>query len=148
MNIENLDKEYVLMALYEAADVQKSGSTCHKKNFKLTKEIASKLLASTENTYFGYLNGKSLKINLSSNEVNTWLYNRDNTITAEETIAHLKDLLLCLSQNKIEKYAGLKFFLPMKEPLVFLSDLSVLLARLRPKEEYEADEEVRAHIPF
>lgn len=50
--------------------------------FVLDKEKAAQLLSET--TYFDYLNGRVLKINLSGDELDTYLYNRDNGPDAAE----------------------------------------------------------------
>ena len=88
MNIANLDKAEVLVKLYDAAKVQGVGEFFYQPcNF--TVETARQLLAKTQK--FEYLNGKVLKIDLSSNKVDTSYYNRDNgKDAAENAIAPLR----------------------------------------------------------
>lgn len=82
MKINHLDKAEVLIALYNAAKIQGTGFFVHRADFKLTHKKASELLRNT--TSFDYLNGKVLKIDLSGDELNTFLYNRDNGPNAAE----------------------------------------------------------------
>ena len=89
MNISNLDKAEVFAALYNAAKVEKYGFFFHHPCLVLDREQAAQLLSITTN--FDYLNGKVLKIDLSGDELDTYLYNRKNGPNAAENA--LKPLL-------------------------------------------------------
>lgn len=89
MNIEGLNKAEVLVALYNKAHVQGLGML-HAIPGDMPIEEANALLESGQ-TYFDYVHGRVMKIDLSSNEVNTHLYNRDNgPEAAEAAIEHLR----------------------------------------------------------
>lgn len=75
MNIAGLNKAAVLAALYNNARVQGLGFL-QASNKPMQESEAAKILK--EQTYFDYLKGRVMKINLANDEVNTWLYNRDN----------------------------------------------------------------------
>lgn len=75
INIKDLDKGAVLAALYNHSKVQGMG-VFQARGGNMTTEEANKLLEQT--TDFDYLYGKVMKINLSSDELNPWLYDRDN----------------------------------------------------------------------
>ena len=75
INIKGMDKAEVLIKLYNASKPQGMGFLMPWQN-ELTKEQAIKLLS--EGTYFDYLYGRVLKINLSGDTLNTVLYDRDN----------------------------------------------------------------------
>lgn len=81
MNISNLDKAEVLVALYCRAQSQGLGVLSPSPS-NMTKEDAATILETT--TYFDYLYGRVMKIDLSGNEVDTYLYNRDNGENAAE----------------------------------------------------------------
>jgi hypothetical protein len=75
MNISGLNKAEVLAALYNGSKVQGRGFL-QATGKPMTTEEAETLLK--EQTDFDYLHGKVMKIDLSGDEVATWLYNRDN----------------------------------------------------------------------
>jgi hypothetical protein len=85
MNIEGLNKAEVLAALYNNAKVQGMGFF-QADNNKMTTEEAGVILEQTRDKYFDYLKGRVVKVDLSKDEVNTWLYNRDNGDGAAERI--------------------------------------------------------------
>ena len=75
VNIEGLDKAKVLKALYDGSHVQGLGFLHAVNSF--TEEDARELLKT--HTYFDYLYGKVMKVNLSSDvEFEEMLYDRDN----------------------------------------------------------------------
>lgn len=75
VNIEGLDKAKVLKALYDGSHIQGLGFLQAVDSF--TEEDARELLSET--TYFDYLYGRVLKVDLSSDiEFNPRLYDRDN----------------------------------------------------------------------
>ena len=83
MNITGLNKAAVLVALYNNAKVQGLGflqATCK----PMEEAEAAELLK--EQSYFDYLHGRVMKIDMSGDEINTRLYNRDNGDGAAERV--------------------------------------------------------------
>jgi hypothetical protein len=74
INIENADKAEVLAALYNNSKVQGMGYLQAKPGL-MTVDEARELLKET--TYFDYLYGKVMKIDLSTSELRPHLYDRD-----------------------------------------------------------------------
>lgn len=68
-------KAAVLAALYNNSKVQGMGFLQAKPG-EMTEDEAAELLK--EETYFDYLYGKVMKVNLATDELNPWLYDRDN----------------------------------------------------------------------
>lgn len=88
MNIKGYDKAEILKILYDNSHPLGLG-ILHFRNENMTIEEARKLLK--EETCFDYLAGRVMKIDLSSNELRTDLYNRDNGPgRAEELISKLE----------------------------------------------------------
>ncbi len=75
VDISGLDKEDVLIALYNNSKVQGMGGF-QRISELLTRDHATELL--NHGTYFDYLYGKIMKVDLSDNEFDPWLYDRDN----------------------------------------------------------------------
>lgn len=71
INIAKLDKAEVLIALFYASQKIQLGQVVN----GLSMEKARSLLVG--DCYFDYLNGFVMKVDLSSDEVETWLYDRD-----------------------------------------------------------------------
>lgn len=87
VNIKGMDKAKVLMALYNNSHVQGLGFLNAIDNF--TVEDARELLKTQ--TYFDYLHGRIIKVDLSENEFEEWLYDRDNGAgAAQRAIASIK----------------------------------------------------------
>lgn len=83
-----MNKADVLAALYNASKPQGMGMR-HYDPTPMTPEIAQELLG--QNTNFDYLKGRVMKIDLSSDELDPWLYDRDNGQgSAEAAINSLK----------------------------------------------------------
>lgn len=80
INIKGMDKGKVLKALYDNSHVQGLGFLSAIDNFTL--EDARELLKTQ--TYFDYLYGRILKVDLSENEFEEWLYDRDNGVGAAQ----------------------------------------------------------------
>ena len=100
VDITGIDKAKLLMELYNNADLQGMGYLIGitKSRFIMTKEQADELVASG-NLDFDYLQGRSMKINLSGNIINATLYNRDNGwYPVQETVAKLR-----AEQRELEK---------------------------------------------
>lgn len=76
IDISNLNKAEVLRLLYNASQQQGMGFLDYRGASHITKEEAEKLLK--ENTYFDYLYGRVMKVDLSGDVLHTHLYDRDN----------------------------------------------------------------------
>ena len=93
MNISNYSKAQVLAALYNNSKPQGMGML-HFNPTPMTEAEAQEMLDDGQ-TYFDYVQGRVMKIDLSDDEMDTYLYNRDlGQGAAERVIAGL---------NKIEK---------------------------------------------
>jgi hypothetical protein len=75
ISLEGLDKAAVLAALYNASQPLGMGFL-HFDPAPMTIGEAQSLLE--QHTYFDYLKGRVMKIDLSGNELDPWLYDRDN----------------------------------------------------------------------
>lgn len=75
IDISGLDKSAVLCALYDHARPQGWG-WLHATPDPLDGEVARQLL--TRQTYFDYLGGRALKVELKGSTFDPWLYDRDN----------------------------------------------------------------------
>lgn len=76
IDISKLDKAEVLITLYNNSKQQGMGFLNPNGRNLLSKEEATELLKTQ--TYFDYLNGRVMKIDLSQDKLNEWLYDRDN----------------------------------------------------------------------
>ena len=91
ISIKGLDKAEILAALYNNSKSQGLGYL-HYQEGDMTKEEAQELLVQSSNKYFDYLKGRVMKIDLSTDTLNTFLYNRDlGNGAAEGVIKSLKD---------------------------------------------------------
>lgn len=86
ISIKGLDKATVLAALYNASKPQGMGFLQYNPK-PMTIEGARDLLKQT--TYFDYLGGRVMKINLAEDDVDTWGYNRDNGENAAEKVIEI-----------------------------------------------------------
>lgn len=84
MNIKNLNKAEILAALYNNSKPQGLGYL-EADSENMTKDEARELL-DRGTMYFDYLKGRVMKIDLSRDELDTWLYNRDNGEGAAEKV--------------------------------------------------------------
>lgn len=75
MNIKGIDKAKILCILYNNSKPLGLGFM-HYEPIDMKYEEAKKLLKTQK--YFDYLKGRVMKINLDTDDLNTWLYNRDN----------------------------------------------------------------------
>ena len=82
MDISKLDKAAVLAALYNHARHQGMGFLHFDPN-PMTVEQAKEILA-TGQTYFDYVKGRVMKVELSKDFLDTRLYDRDNGPDAAE----------------------------------------------------------------
>lgn len=83
MNIAGLDKAKVLITLYNRAKPQGLGYLQHEP-VDMDIEEAKALIEERPYCYWDYLKGRVMKIDLSKDEVETRLYNRDNGPGAAE----------------------------------------------------------------
>ena len=75
VDIAGLDKAEVLYALYNASHVQGLGFIQAVDNYTL--EDARRDYEASDDKYFDYLHGRVLKVDLSGNEFNPRLFDRD-----------------------------------------------------------------------
>ena len=75
VDIKGLDKARVLKALYDHSHVQGSGFLQAVPDGVVTVEYCAGLLA--KHSYFDYLHGRVLKVDLSGDEFDERLYDRD-----------------------------------------------------------------------
>lgn len=76
LNIKGLNKAEVLKELYNNSKSQGLGFLNYNSE-DMSKDEAERLLK--KQTYFDYLNGRVMKVDLSSDdEFEEWLYDRDN----------------------------------------------------------------------
>jgi len=88
INLEGLDKSEVLAALYNASKPQGAGFM-HFDPSPMSVNEARTLLE--QDTDFDYLKGRVMKISLSGDTLDPWLYNRDNGDgAAEQAIESLR----------------------------------------------------------
>lgn len=97
VNIAGLDKVELFAALYNYAKPLGMGFMQYDPT-PLTKEAAEKLMSAGDDSsrmfpgfakkglYFDYVKGRPLKINLEGDEMDTYLYNRDQGEGAAEKI--------------------------------------------------------------
>lgn len=100
ISIEGLNKADVLAALYNASKPQGMGFMQYDPK-SMTRETAEEYLKST--TYFDYLKGRVMKINLSGKEFDSWAYNRDNGDGAAEKVISLLRLKGDVNSDEIKK---------------------------------------------
>jgi hypothetical protein len=81
IDIKGKNKAKVLAALYNNAKVQGLG-ILHFDPIPMTEEEAQEILK--EHTYFDYLKGRVMKVDLSEDSFDPWLYDRDNGQGAAE----------------------------------------------------------------
>lgn len=88
IQIDNLNKAEVLAALYNASKPQGMGMMAYDPTWMSIDE-ADTILCSTTN--FDYLKGRVMKVNLSGNSFDPYLYDRDNGEgAAERVISQIK----------------------------------------------------------
>ena len=83
VSIKGLDKAEVLCALYDRARPLGMG-LLHYNPQPMTRAEAMDLLSKTQ--YFDYVRGRVMKVNLSNDEFDTWLFDRDNGDGAAESV--------------------------------------------------------------
>jgi len=76
IDITGLDKAEVLAALFNGSKQQGMGFLDERCAADMTVEHAREILK--ESCDFDYLYGRVMKIAIAGNEIDTWLYDRDN----------------------------------------------------------------------
>jgi len=77
VSIAGLDKALVLAALYNNSKPLGMGYL-HFTPEPMTKEEAAVLLDDSTSKYFDYLKGRVMKVKIAGDELEPWLYDRDN----------------------------------------------------------------------
>ena len=89
IDISKKDKAEVLAALYNSSKPLGLGFLHYEPNPMSVEEARFFL---SKNTYFDYLKGRVMKVDLSGNELNTWGYDRDNGVgAAEKALSEVAD---------------------------------------------------------
>lgn len=86
MNISGLDKAKILAALYNGSQQQGLGFLNDSGRSPMTPEEALKEFDNNLGFRFDYLRGRVMKVDLAGDDLDTWLYNRDNGEGAAESI--------------------------------------------------------------
>lgn len=86
MNIAGLDKAEILAALYNYSQQQNMGFLQTRGAEGMTVEQAREEIINNKEMYFDYLHGRVMKIDLRGDDLDTWLYNRDNGQGAAEAV--------------------------------------------------------------
>ena len=89
LTIKEGKKAEVLLVLYNNAKKIGMGSL----NNTVIRRLEDMKELLLKGTYFDYLDGKVLKIDLTTNELDPWLYDRDNGVGLCETLLTKNDLL-------------------------------------------------------
>lgn len=96
ISIKGLSKPAVLAALYNRAQAQGMGFL-HYTPEEMTEAEAQKIWDDVNeqgHPYFDYLKGRVMKVNITGETFNPWLYDRDNDQGAAETaIAKLRNAI-------------------------------------------------------
>lgn len=112
VSIVGLDKVDVLIALYNNSRPQGMGFL-HYDPKPMTRDEAEKLLQ--RSTYFDYLNGRVMKVNLEGDDFDPWLYDRDNGEgSAQRAINELRttgdtnsEVIQATHKEQVTKAAGI-----------------------------------------
>lgn len=92
INIAGMKKEHVLLALYRAAKSKGIGELFTQTEMPLS--AAAELVKNNPSLYFDYVNGRPLKVDLSGDEFDPYLYDRDNGEgVAQEACARYKSFI-------------------------------------------------------
>lgn len=90
IDIKGLDKAEVLAALYNASRQQGMGFMDKRGQAQMTVADAQKVIEANPGLYFDYLQGRVMKISLKDDDLEEWLYDRDNGQgAAQRALAHL-----------------------------------------------------------
>lgn len=77
VSIKGLDKAEVLLALYNAAHLQGMGFLSAVNNYGI-EDARKDIENQGDDLYFDYLHGKVMKVDISGDEFDPWLFDRDN----------------------------------------------------------------------
>lgn len=83
ISLDGLDKAEVLAALYNASRPLGIGFLSYSPE-PMTRDEAAELLS--QQTYFDYLKGRVMKVDLGGNELDPWGYDRDNGSGAAQEV--------------------------------------------------------------
>lgn len=86
INIKNISKAKLLAALFNRSKQQGMGFMDVRGANQITEQQAEEILSQSKGMYFDYLYGRVMKIDLSKDEMSTFLYNRDNGPDAAEKV--------------------------------------------------------------
>lgn len=78
VSIKDLDKAEVLLALYNAAHLQGLGFLSAVNNYGIEDARKDIEELSGHGLYFDYLHGKVMKVDISGDEFDSYLFDRDN----------------------------------------------------------------------
>lgn len=78
VSIAGLDKAAVLAALYNASQPPRMGFLNPRSGQSMSRVEARAALSRNPEGYFDYLNGRVMKVDLSGEEVDPGMYDRDN----------------------------------------------------------------------
>ena len=79
ISVKGLDKAEVLAALYNGSRQQGMGflNLCGAEGMSI-EEAAAVIASCGDRLYFDYLRGRVMKVDLTTDEFDEWLYDRDN----------------------------------------------------------------------
>lgn len=98
INIKELNKAEVLAALYNNAKPQGMGFLHYTPDNMTTKQAQE--LLDKNITYFDYLKGRVMKVEISGDYLDPWLYDRDNGHgAAQEALNHLLEKQNATTKN-------------------------------------------------
>lgn len=86
VSIAGLDKAEVLAALFNGARAQGLGFLDPLSSKEMTREDAAEILGGRNDHYFDYLRGRVMKVDLSTDSVDPWGYDRDNGQGAAQSV--------------------------------------------------------------
>lgn len=84
IDIKGLDKAEVLAALFNASKQQGMGFLDARGALPMTVNVARGVIQESRELYFDYLFGRVMKVDLSTDELDPGLYDRDNGQGAAE----------------------------------------------------------------
>lgn len=86
VNIAGIPKAKLLAALYNNSHQQGMGFMDARGSSDMSEERAQKIINESPQMYFDYLYGRVMKVDLSKDEMSTFLYNRDVGPDAAEKV--------------------------------------------------------------
>lgn len=89
MDIKGYDKNELFRLLYNHAQPFGLGFLHYDPTNMTIKEAKEIIKEAGNNLYFDYFKGRSMKVNLSGDDVDTFCYNRDSHVTAEELLSRM-----------------------------------------------------------